>query len=86
MVGFLLQGPYFFVYDKLLELGIDEQVMSFQDMCQPAGTTAASTRTTAASAGAVAVSTEAVAVSTEAVAAFAGTVAASAGTVVGIFD
>ena len=79
MVGFLLQGPYFFVYDKLLELGINGQVMSFQDMCQPAGTTAAS-------AGAVVVSTVAVAVSTEAIVAFAGTVAASAGTVVGIFD
>ena len=80
MVGFLLQGPYFFVYDsKLLELGINGQVMSFQDMCQLVGTTVAF-------AGAVAVSTEAVAVSTEAVAAFAGTVVASAGIVVGIFD
>ena len=72
MVGFLLQGPYFFVYDKLLELSINGQVMSFQNICQPAGTTAAS-------AGAVAVSTKAVV-------AFAGTIAASAGTVVGIFD
>ena len=80
MVGFLLQGPYFFGYDSmLLELGINGQVMSFQDMCQSVGTTATF-------AGAIAVFTEAVAISTKAVAAFAGTVAASAGAIVGIFD
>ena len=80
MIGFLLQGPYFFGYDSmLLELGINGQVMSFQDMCQSVGTTATFV-------GAIAVSTKAVAVFTEAVATFAGTVAASAGAIVGIFD
>ena len=80
MVGFLLQGPHFFGYDsKLMELGINGQVMSFQDMSQPAGITATF-------AGAIAVSTEAVAVSTEAIGASARTVAASAGVIVGIFD
>ena len=50
MVGFLLWDPYFFGYDsKLLGLGINGQVISFQDMCQPAGAT-----------GAIAVSAEAV--------------------------
>ena len=80
MVRFLLWDPYFFGYDsKLLELGINGQMMSFWDICQPVWVTTAS-------AGAIAVSTGAVAVSTEAVVASVGAVAASAGTVVGIFD
>ena len=53
MVGFLLWDAYFFGYDnKLLGLGINRQVMLFQDMCQLA-------EATTASAGAVAVSIEA---------------------------
>ena len=49
MVEFLLWDPYFFGYDsKLLGLGIDGQVMSFQDMCQLAGATAASAGATVA--------------------------------------
>ena len=61
MVGFLLWDPYFFGYDsKLLGLGINEQVMSFQDMCQLIGATATSVGAVAASAGAVATSTEAI--------------------------
>ena len=54
MVGFLLWDHYFFRYDsKLLGLGINEQVMSFQNMCQ---LTAASAGAVATSAGAVATS------------------------------
>ena len=70
MVGFLLWDPYFFGYDsKLLGLGINGQVMLFQDMCQPAGAIAAS-------GGAVVASVEVVSVEA---------VAASVGVAVGIF-
>ena len=61
MVGFLLWDPYFFRYDnKLLGLGINEQVMSFQNMCQLTGATTASTGAVAAFARAVATSVGAV--------------------------
>ena len=61
MVGFLLWDPYFFRYDsKLLGLGINEQVMSFQNMCQLTGATTASAGAVAASARAVATSAGAV--------------------------
>ena len=73
MVRFLLGDPYFFGYDsKLLGLGINGQMMSFQDICQPVGVTTASAGAVAVSAGAVAVSAEAV--------------VASVGAVVSIFD
>ena len=52
---------YFFGYDsKLLGLGINGQVMSFQNMCQPAVATTASIGVVTAFAGAVVVSAEAV--------------------------
>ena len=61
MGGFLLWDPYFFGYDsKLLGLGINGQVMSFQDMCQPAGVIAIAAGAVAISAGAVATSAGAV--------------------------
>ena len=54
MIGFFLWDPYFFGYDnKLLGLGINGQVMSFYDMCQPAGAVTASTGAVAAFVGAV---------------------------------
>ena len=65
---------YFFGYDsKLLELGINGQVILFQDICQPTGTIATFV-------GAVAISAESV--STEAA---VGAVTASAGIAIGIF-
>ena len=74
MVGFLLWDPYFFGYDsKLLGLGINRQVMSFQDMCQLAGAVVAS----------VAISAEAV--SAKAVVASVGAVATFIRATVGIF-
>ena len=63
---------YFFGYDNnFLGLGINGQVMSFQDMCQPAVATTTSAR-------AVAAFTEAVTASTGVVTAFAGAVVVSA--------
>ena len=82
MVGFLLWDPYFFGYDsKLLGLGINGQVMSFQDMCQLAIVTAASTRVVAASTEVVTAFTGVVAAfaRTIVVATFAGTIAVAAG-------
>ena len=67
---------YFFGFDsKLLGLGINGQVMSFQDMCQPAVATTAFARAVAAFA-------EVVTVSTGVVTAFAGAVVVSAEAVV----
>ena len=66
---------YFFGYDsKLLGLGINGQMMSFQDICQPAIATTASARAIAACA-------EAVTASTGVVIAFAGTVVVPAETI-----
>ena len=94
MVGFLLQGPYFFGYDSmLLELGINGQVMSFQEMCQPTKAVAASTGAVATFAGTIAATARATAASIEVVATFigavtifAGAIAASTEVVVGIFS